>query len=109
MMFKWFVIIFLSNCVALYCFFFCGVLYISLCFCSQFLGPGGAEGGEREGRSVGDADVHIDGVVISVDHFQKALDQLRSSHSDAIGAPKVSHTSQCSTVLCDYLVIRFHQ
>ena len=72
-----------------------GVLYISLCLCSQSLGPGGAEGGERRG---GCADVHTDGVVISVDHFRKALDQLRSSHSDAIGAPKVSHTSQRSTV-----------
>ena len=38
------------------------------------------------------SEAHKDGVVITTDHFQKALDQLRSSHSDAIGAPKVSST-----------------
>ena len=35
------------------------------------------------------SEAHTNGVVISMDHMLQALDQLRSSHSDAIGAPKV--------------------
>ena len=37
------------------------------------------------------SDAHVHGVVISMAHMQQALDQLRSSHSDAIGALKVRH------------------
>ena len=51
--------------------------------CSKSLEEGGASGC---GLS---SDAHTHGVVISMAHMQQALDQLRSSHSDAIGAPKV--------------------
>ena len=46
------------------------------------------EVGRVTGRGLSNG-VHTDGVLISMDHMLKALDQLRSSHSDAIGAPKV--------------------
>ena len=51
--------------------------------CSKSLEEGGASGC---GFS---SDCHTHGVVISMSHMDEALDQLRSSHSDAIGAPKV--------------------
>ena len=56
---------------------------LSMYLCSESLEVGGASG---RGFS---PDIHTHGVVISMEHVQKALDQLRSSHSDAIGAPKV--------------------
>ena len=59
------------------------VLFVCLYSCSKSLGVGGASGC---GLS---SDAHTHGVVISVAHMQQALDQLRLSHCDAIGAPKV--------------------
>ena len=58
-----------------------GILYLYCC--SKSLEVGGASGCGLW------SDAHVHGVVISMAHMQQALDQLRSSHSDAIGAPKV--------------------
>lgn len=69
-------------------------------------GEEGREEAERVRRigeselSDGFIDVYKDGVVISSEHIQKALEQLRSSHSDAIGAPKVSSTHQSPMMSC---------
>ena len=62
-----------------------GVGTLFLYCCSKSLEVGGAGG-----RGLW-SDAHVHGVVISMAHMQQALDQLRSSHSDAIGAPKVRH------------------
>ena len=36
-------------------------------------------------------DLAISGVAVGAEHMERALASLHSSHSDAIGAPKVGH------------------